>query len=185
MIFKHINNYGPDLDEYNNYVNNNKHAFVLIFMDGCGPCGETIPKWNNIETLIGEKYKHPNYDNVMVASINKDLLDNVSNIGSIEGFPTMKYISKNGAIIEPYEESPIVTKDRSTSSFIEWIENKLGNHYSEIPQKSRIAVARGINKKMNTRKKYTKSLRNNHKYKKQSKQSKQKKQMTKRQRTKI
>lgn len=166
MIFKHINNYGPDLDEYNNYVNNNKHAFVLIFMDGCGPCGETIPKWNNIETLIGEKYKHPNYDNVMVASINKDLLDKVSNIGSIEGFPTMKYISKNGAIIEPYEESPIVTKDRSTSSFIEWIENKLGNHYSEIPQKSRIVVARGINKKT---KRFTK--KNKRKINKKRKQS--------------
>ena len=137
MIFKHINDYGPDLDEYNNYVNNGKHAFVLIFMEGCGPCGETLPKWKNIEVEMQGKYNRPNYNDVIVASINKDLLDKVNHIGNIEGFPTMKYIGKNGGIVEPYEESKISQKDRSTSSFINWIEHNMGNHYSEKPRKGR------------------------------------------------
>jgi hypothetical protein len=161
MIFKHINDYGDDLDQYNNYVNNGKKAFVLIFMDGCGPCGETLPKWKNIEIELQDKINHPNYDDVIVASINKDLLDKVDHIGNIEGFPTIKYIGKNGGIIEPYEDSKIVTKDRSTSSFIEWIENKLGNHYSETPTSRRTGrgTYKGKNKKSNTqtRKKHRKT----------------------------
>lgn len=152
MIFKHINDYDDGLDEYNNHVNNGKHAFVMIFMDGCGPCGETLPKWKNIEVEMQGKYNNPSYEDVIVASINKNLLDKVNHIGSIEGFPTMKYVGKNGGIIEPYEESPIVTKDRSTSSFIDWIETKLGNHYSEIPTQShRMRRARGTKNKSKRR----------------------------------
>ncbi len=153
MIFKHINESGADLDEYNNYVTNGKKAFVLIFMDGCGPCGETLPKWKKIEIEMQDKKNHPTYNDVIVASINKDLLDQVSHIGNVEGFPTIKYVGKNGGIIEPYEDSPIVTKDRSTSSFIEWIENKLGNHYSERPTTRR--SGRGIHRKKTNRRKST------------------------------
>jgi len=153
MIFKHINESGADLDEYNNYVNNGKKAFVLIFMDGCGPCGETLPKWKKIELEMQDKINHPTYNDVIVASINKNLLDKVNHIGNIEGFPTIKYVGKNGGIIEPYEDSPIVTKDRSTSSFIEWIENKLGNHYSERPsRRTGRGTRKGKKSKMHRRK---------------------------------
>ena len=132
MIFKHkINESGADLDEFNNSVSNGKDAYVLVFRDGCPPCEETLPKWHNIESEMTDKYKNNN--DVIVASINQLLLDKINHIGNIEGFPTMKHISKNGGVVEEYENSPINTKDRSTSSFIEWIEHNLGNHYSEKP----------------------------------------------------
>ena len=131
MIFKHINESGSDLDQFNDFVASGKDAYVLVFMDGCGPCGETLPKWHSIESTISDKYKNNN--DVFVASINKILLDKINHIGKVEGFPTMKRISKNGGIVEEYENSPINTKDRSTSSFIEWIEHNMGNHYSEKP----------------------------------------------------
>lgn len=168
MIFKHINESGADLDEYNNYVNNGKKAFVLIFMDGCGPCGETLPKWKKIELEIQDKINHPTYNDVIVASINKNLLDQVNHIGNVEGFPTIKYIGKNGGIVESYEDSPIITKDRSTSSFIEWIENKLGNHYSEQPSSRR--TGRGTRKG-----KKSKTHRRKSTHAKRSKRSKQNK----------
>jgi hypothetical protein len=167
MIFKHINDYGPDLDEYNNYVNNGKHAFVLIFMEGCGPCSETLPKWKNIEVEMQGKYNRPNYNDVIVASINKNLLDKVNHIGNIEGFPTMKYIGKNGGIVEPYEESKIVRKDRSTSSFINWIEHIMGNHYSEKPASYR--KGRGTKTKMSNRSNRSKRNKTTQKYGKNQK----------------
>lgn len=125
MIFLHINDSMKDIDLFNKYVQEGKHVFVLIFMEGCGPCEETKPKWKQLETQLSKQYKNNN--DVVVADINKKLLNFIQIVGSVEGFPTMKYIHKKGAKMETYEESKIITKDRSTSSFVQWIENKIKN----------------------------------------------------------
>jgi hypothetical protein len=49
----------------------------------------------------------------------------IKHIGAIEGYPTMKYIGNKGGKVEPYESSKIPVKDRSTESFIKWIETKI------------------------------------------------------------
>jgi thiol-disulfide isomerase/thioredoxin len=123
MKFLHINDSRSDVALFNKYVEEGKDVFVLIFMVGCGPCKETIPKWKHIETVLKKEYAHN--DNVVIADINKDLSSFIKNIGAIEGFPTMKYIGNKGKTVETYESSQIPIKDRSTNSFIQWIETKI------------------------------------------------------------
>ena len=123
MKFLHIDNSKSDIEQFNKYVEQGKHVFVLIFMVGCGPCSETIPKWKHIETLLKKKYG--TNDDIVVADINKDMSSFIKHIGAIEGYPTMKYIGNKGGKVEPYESSKIPVKDRSTESFIKWIETKI------------------------------------------------------------
>lgn len=123
MKFLHIDNSKSDVALFNKYIKEGKHVFALIFMEGCGPCNQTIPKWKHIETVLKKQYA--DNDNVVIADINKDLSSFIKNIGPIEAFPTMKYIGNNGNKIETYEESNIPVKDRSTDSFIKWIETKI------------------------------------------------------------
>ena len=123
MKFLHIDNSKTDIEQFNKYVEQGKHVFVLIFMVGCGPCSQTIPKWKQIESALKKQYA--NNDDVVIADINKEMSSFIKHIGAIEGYPTMKYIGNKGGKVEPYEESKIPVKDRSTDSFIKWIETKI------------------------------------------------------------
>lgn len=107
-----------------------KHVFMLIYMQGCGPCNATRPEWAKIEA---EARKHPDLaDDVVVVDVDKDCVSALSGVvdtGSIAGFPTLRYL--NGAFSENYENSGVESKDRSTNSFIEWIKTKAeGAHES-------------------------------------------------------
>ena len=123
MKFIHIDNSKSDIEVFNKYVAEGKHVFVLIFMVGCGPCMQTIPKWKQLENDLKKKYAHD--DNVVIADINKEMSSFIKHIGAIEGYPTMKYIGNKGNKVETYEESVIPIKDRSTESFIKWVETKI------------------------------------------------------------
>ena len=102
-------------------IKNNSHVFILVYMDGCGPCNATRPEWEKLEHILKEQYA--NNDNLVIVDVNRNFLPKLKNVGPIDGFPTMKYI-KNGKI-ETYENSSIGKKDRSTDSFINWIESKI------------------------------------------------------------
>lgn len=71
------------------------------------------------------KHQYANNKDVAIIDMNKDNLSSVKNIGSVEGFPTMKYITNRGNTIELYEDSSIKNKDRSADSFVNWIESKI------------------------------------------------------------
>jgi hypothetical protein len=92
-------------------------------MEGCGPCNATRPEWTKMAHTLQKQYAK-NKDLVII-DINKDLLPFVKNVGSVNGFPTMKYITNNGNTVENYEDSSIKNKDRSVDSFINWIESKM------------------------------------------------------------
>lgn len=118
---------GPTMEEkirmLKKGVSDGKHVFVLIFMNGCGPCKETKPKWKEIE----EKF---NYDNnkhdIVMVDIEKDFLQEVANIIGEDplGFPTMRHIK--GGEVEDYENSAVSEKNRSPESFEEWVNLKIG-----------------------------------------------------------
>lgn len=123
MKFLHIDNSKSDIDLFNKYVAEGKQVFALIFMEGCKPCNDTIPKWKHLEKVLKKQYAHN--DNVVIADINKNLASFIKNFGTIEGFPTMKYLGNRGKLVETYEQSNIPIKDRSTNSFIKWVETKM------------------------------------------------------------
>ena len=122
-MFKYYDTSAEKVDELNKYIEDGKDVFVFVYKEGCPPCMATKPEWKKIESVL----KKDRMDNVIVAQVNQEFLPSMKYLGDIDGFPTMKYISKKGEIVEPYEESSIPVKDRTTDSFVKWITSKSGS----------------------------------------------------------
>jgi hypothetical protein len=103
--------------------NENNHVFVLVYMEGCGPCNATRPEWEKLENALSSQYA--NNDSLYIIDINKDYIGNVKKIGSIDGFPTMKHFHKGN--VDNYEDANIRVKDRTVDSFMQWVETKIMN----------------------------------------------------------
>jgi thiol-disulfide isomerase/thioredoxin len=126
MKFVHIHDMDADKSKVAKVkadIQAGKHVFMLIYMQGCGPCNATRPEWAKIEA---EAKKHTGLaDDIVIVDVDKDCVPALSGVieaDSIAGFPTLRYI--NGAFTENYENSSVESKDRTTNSFIEWIKIK-------------------------------------------------------------
>ena len=104
------------------YIEKGVPVFVLIYMEGCGPCMATRPEWEKIKDEHFSKQ-------VIVADIDQAVLPKLeklkgkitSKIGEIGGFPTMVSIIKNGDKVEDY------SGDRKLDAFKEWIESTIAS----------------------------------------------------------
>jgi hypothetical protein len=124
-----------DAELVNKMIGQDKDVFILVYMEGCGPCNATRPEWSKLESALTDQYA--NNDNLAIIDLNKDYQDTVSShLGDINGYPTMKYINKKGSMKESYEDSSIKSKDRSVDSFIAWIESKINKLQSTTPTSS-------------------------------------------------
>jgi len=105
--------------------NKNTKAFLLIFMEGCGPCNATRPEWSKLKNVLS-----PNFlkrKDIVIAAIDNDLSEKLVHLKTKPtGFPTMRFITDAGNTSENYEDSNIIKKDRTIDSFIEWIHSKTG-----------------------------------------------------------
>ena len=121
--YKNGNNLVEKLD---NLMGNKKNkVFILIFMEGCGPCNATRPEWKKLKNVLSKDLL--NRDDVVIASIDTELADNLKNLATKPpSFPTMRFITDGGKTVENYEDSSIENKDRTIDSFIEWIKSKTG-----------------------------------------------------------
>lgn len=127
-------NSNKDVSLIDKLIKQGCNVFILVYMEGCGPCNATRPEWSKLETALKDQYKKN--DNLVIVDINKDYVSGVKHIGSIDGFPTMKYIGKNGKKVESYEDSSIKNKNRSVDSFIEWIESNINSVKTTNPTSS-------------------------------------------------
>jgi thiol-disulfide isomerase/thioredoxin len=142
MVFIHINknnytNYSETSRnpiELLNHFLHKKNVFVLIYMEGCGPCNAVRPEWKKLENILKDyKYRH----DVAIVDIDKNLLEKVKYVKHHpNSFPTMRYITNRGESIENYEDSNIKNKDRSVDSFVEWVKSKESNK-SHIKNKTK------------------------------------------------
>ena len=133
MIVLHIET-EKDAFMVDKLINQGSDVFILVYMKGCGPCNATRPEWEKIEPTLKSQYAKNN--KLVVIDINKDYIGKIKHIGSIDGFPTMKYISNYGKKVEPYENSSISRKDRSLDSFVNWIETNINTVKSVTPNSS-------------------------------------------------
>lgn len=167
-LYKHNKNIVEEL------MREKKHLFVLIYMDGCGPCNATRPEWAKMSHTLKKQYS--DRKDVVIVDINKNMMPLIKNLGSVNGFPTMKYITDQGKTIESYEDSAVKTKDRSVNSFINWIEGKImkGKIVSVVPASAPEHVYKRISKKTHGRKPHGKKTRHrsNKKHDKKSKKNK-------------
>ena len=132
MVFLHIENEPSNMNgkglvaELNKLmgVKNNK-TFILVFMEGCGPCNATRPEWKKLQNVLPADFLKRK--DVNIVSIDHILADNVTHLNpKPSSFPTMRYITNSGHTSENYEDSDIANKDRQIDSFVKWIENKIG-----------------------------------------------------------
>jgi hypothetical protein len=150
MLVLHINS-DEDASKIDEIIKQGNDVFILVYMEGCGPCNATRPEWKKIETALKDQYAKN--DKLIVIDVNKDFLSNIKNIGEVDGFPTMKYIGDHGKTIESYENSSVKKKNRSVSSFINWIEIKINTVVSNTPTSSPKNVYNRILKSKQHRKK--------------------------------
>ena len=123
------------LKELEKHYENGMNVFVLIFMNGCGPCNETKPKWQEL--------KNKKWDNTIVSQIDKDLIkssDGVFNLENVIGFPTIRHYSKNKK--EDYDG------DRTTDAFEKWIDSRVKSNTNRIDKTSPKSVHTGHFKKL-------------------------------------
>lgn len=115
-------NASPEIvDSVNAFLQSEHPAFVLFYMDGCGPCAATRPEWMRLEDDFADDDMMGIIDiemSKMQDLHNKKLQENVA------GFPTLRYIRDGHC--EDYEACDGITKDRSYRSFVEWIKKKEG-----------------------------------------------------------
>jgi hypothetical protein len=132
--------------------NKNTKTFLLIFMEGCGPCNATRPEWSKIKNVLSPNFL--NRKDIVVAAIDNQLADKLENLKTKPtGFPTMRFITDSGNTSENYEDSNIIKKDRTIDSFMEWIHSKIGN---TPPQKNTKKYNKRPNKRPNKTQKYNK-----------------------------
>lgn len=152
MIILNIKN-KKDTSSLSKHIENGKKVFVLVHMEGCGHCTEIKPKWYAIKE---QSNKYPDNE-VVIADVENSLVQDSElngKLGSINGFPHMIYIYKKEKSLIPYEESDIEEKDRSTDSFLRWID-KYGNNNrieSKIIGGRKTRRTRKSNKSRKTRK---------------------------------
>lgn len=106
----------------NEHIDNGKPAFVLLYMEGCGPCGMTRPEW----LKLNDKYSKN--DNIGIVDIEMSEIDKITHPklkADVMGFPTMRYVKND--VCEDYENCKGLKTDRSYKSFLEWIDKKEKN----------------------------------------------------------
>jgi len=130
MVFIEINKLKNNIkliDKLNKHLSNRKDKiFMLIFMEGCGPCNQTIPEWSKLKNVFSNDFL--NKENIIIVSLNKDLIDKFPNVKEAYAFPTIRFITNAGEKVENYEDSEIENKDRTIDSFVEWIKLKSGEN---------------------------------------------------------
>jgi hypothetical protein len=136
MVFMHIdqknciNGKCDMVEKLDSYLGNKKNKiFILIFMEGCGPCNATRPEWSKIKNVLSPKMLQS--DEIVIAAIDNKIATKLQNLKTQpSSFPTMRFITNGGLISENYEDSNIRKKDRTIDSFMEWIHLKCGkkNH---------------------------------------------------------
>ena len=125
MVYLEINRKSASslVEELNTYLKNkDAQIFMLIYMEGCGPCNMTRPEWSKLKNVLSKEILKS--DKCIIVSIDKDLVDKINNVKEANSFPTIRYITNGGENVENYEDSDISTKDRTVDSFMEWIKSK-------------------------------------------------------------
>jgi len=119
------------LDSY--LGNKNTKTFILIFMEGCGPCNATRPEWSKLKNVLPPSFLKRK--DIVVAAIDNHLAEKLTNLKTQPtGFPTMRFIENNQE--ENYEDSAISKKDRTIDSFVEWVQLKSGEKMHHKPSKN-------------------------------------------------
>jgi len=126
---------GENVDFLNKSIGSGKTVFLLIHMDGCGPCNMVKPEWTIFKdgNGVGNGIKN---ESVVITNIERTDINKIS-IGNrlnslVAGFPTILVVSDSGKTVETYD----ITADRTADAFKKW-----ANQF--IPEQQIIAMNGG------------------------------------------
>lgn len=134
MVFLKVNEENDDkIKNFKKYYSSPTKIFMLIYMNGCGPCNATKPEWAKLENVLK---KYADDESVAIVDMDKDILPKLElkDFKEPVGFPTIVKIHNKKQ--KSYEDSPHLSdeeKDRTVDSFVKWIEKELKN--GEIEEK--------------------------------------------------
>ena len=106
--------------EVNKCISSGYYVFVLVYLEGCGPCNATRPEWAKLESTLSSQYINKN---VAIVDVDSDLYKGILGIGTVEGFPSIKHIKYKK--VESFDDSGIKCFDRKVDCFVKWIESKI------------------------------------------------------------
>jgi hypothetical protein len=124
------------VDHLNKCIKSGKDVFVLIYMEGCGPCNLVRPEWTKLEKILESKAGNK-YNNVIIANVESDNLDKIQLNKVPEGFPSIKYISNKGTLEEDFKN------ERNVNAIMSWINKNISKKGHGNPSKK--------NKRINNR----------------------------------
>jgi hypothetical protein len=158
VIGENQNDPQPDIDMLNRQLDDGKHIFLFTYLDNCGPCNQTKPKWDSM------KHKIKNNNDVVVVRLNSKLFPLLKKMGSEPaGYPSIRYVNNKG--VEEYEDcTGSGVKDRSTESFLRWIQHKTGSPSSSHKKRGHAKTTRRRQKRTRSQRggkwtlKYKKSI---------------------------
>jgi len=149
MKILHIDSKTNNIDFFNKYVSEGKNVFVLIYLEGCGPCIATRPEWKKIENVLKDKYK--SNDELVIIDVDQELLEKMTKLKEKpKGFPTILYIADKGKTFEEYNEKD-EEQFRKVDSFVNWIDSKMKKQQGG--KRKRKTKRRIITKRKNKRRK--------------------------------
>ena len=151
MKILHINT-TKTADQLTKFIDSGKDVFMLIYMDGCGPCNMVRPEWTKLEKILQSKNNNK-YNNVVTANIECEYLDNIKLNSVPERFPNIKYISNKGTTEHDYDKATDV------NAFMRWINATI--HRIKKDGSKRTTKYRN----RPTQKKFSKPRRNNRSHK--------------------
>ena len=123
MKILHIDPTTDNINLFDEYVSQGKHIFVLIYLEGCGPCIATRPEWKKIKNVLEDKYKAN--DDLVVIDVDQTLLEKMTKLKEQpKGFPTILHITDKGKTSEEYNEED-EKLFRKIDSFEKWIDSKM------------------------------------------------------------
>ena len=131
------NNMKDNASAINKFLKSGKNAFVLIYMDGCGPCMNTHPKWLELESDFKDQ------DDIGIFDIEMSNLGEINHEGlkrNIAGYPTMRHVLGDSA--NEYEKCENISHDRTRESFVDWINKMSSNKKSSMRGGSRAKMAK-------------------------------------------
>ena len=121
MLFIHCDPSTANVDLIDKYIEEGKTVFIIVYMEGCGPCKKTRPEWGQIKGAFGE-YKNPD---IVVADVDVKSLSALKYVGQVRGVPSMRVISEKGKLVEDSQQFMSKYPQRTLGFFVDWIMSKL------------------------------------------------------------
>ena len=131
MKFNSYHSSSSKIDELKNDLNSDGEIFILVYMDGCGPCNQMKPSWYDLKPQLEKQYT--NRDDISIIDMERSMLPMLNELQDVESFPTIKYISKKKGKNEIYDGQ------RTTDDFIKWIEQNI-DHVNSVGEPKQISL---------------------------------------------